>query len=277
VETGKDDGLLFRHGCRGHADRQQWKKQLALKLLGNYTTSSWTLSKDVTGGTRVVDPPATGLLAADANDSALPAGGGPLDDPQSILDVLWRNGQTHDTGLSSINDSILEAWQDSGTTGSGCSAAAANDRFDNGTSDIAFLGNSSGDTPFGAIGDGPFAGYNQIGGSDMHHRVAGVADFYGTGDNLFPNTSSGETWPEAISSGAFAGSQQNGGSDTNYSFACIGDYFGTNTSDILFSNASTGDTWLEAISNGSFAGWSHIGGSSTSYSVPITLGPPALT
>jgi len=111
----------------------------------------------------------------------------------------------------------------------------------------------------------------------MHHRVAGVADFYGTGDNLFPNTSSGETWPEAISSGAFAGSQQNGGSDTNYSFACIGDYFGTNTSDILFRNASTGDTWLEAISNGSFAGWSHIGGSSTSYSVPITLGPPALT
>jgi hypothetical protein len=33
---------------------------VALKLLGNYTTASWTLSKDGTGGTRVVDPPVTG-------------------------------------------------------------------------------------------------------------------------------------------------------------------------------------------------------------------------
>ena len=57
----------------------------------------------------------------------------------------------------------------------------------------------------------------------------------------------------------------------------VGDYFGTNTSDILFRNASTGDTWFEAISNGNFAGWNHIGGSNTSYSVPITIGPPALT
>jgi hypothetical protein len=253
------------------------KNSVALKLLGNYTTSSWTLSKDGTGGTRVVDPPAAGLLAADANDGVLPVNGGPLDDPQSILDVLWRNGQTHDTGLSSINDSIFAAWQDSGTTGSGYGAAAVSDRFDNGTSDVLFPGNSSGDTRLGAISNGGFAGYNQIGGSDTDHRVAGVADFYGTGDNLFPNTSSGDTWPEAISSGAFASSQQNGGSDTNYSFACIGDYFGTNTSDILFRNASTGGTWLEAISNGSFAGWNHIGGSSTSYSVPIMVGPPALT
>jgi hypothetical protein len=40
---------------------------VALKLLGNYTTASWTLSKDSTGGTRVVDPPS---LTANANGSA---------------------------------------------------------------------------------------------------------------------------------------------------------------------------------------------------------------
>ena len=32
-----------------------------------------------------------------------------------------------------------------------------------------------------------------------------------------------------------------------------------------------------AVTNGAFAGWSQIGGSSTSYSVPVTVGPPALT
>ena len=44
----------------------------ALKLFGNYTTASWTLSKDSTGGTRVVDPPVTSsLTTADANHGAL--------------------------------------------------------------------------------------------------------------------------------------------------------------------------------------------------------------
>lgn len=43
---------------------------VALKLLGNYTTASWTLSKDSTEGTRVVDPPVTGSLSADANGGA---------------------------------------------------------------------------------------------------------------------------------------------------------------------------------------------------------------
>jgi hypothetical protein len=56
----------------------------------------------------------------------------------------------------------------------------------------------------------------------------------------------------------------------------VGDYFGNNTSDILFRN-SAGDTWVEAITNGAFAGWDQIGGSNTSYSVPVTVGPPALT
>jgi hypothetical protein len=38
--------------------------------------------------------------------------------------------------------------------------------------------------------------------------------------------------------------------------------------------------WRDAViaeAQGAFAGWNQIGGSSTSYSVPITVGPPALT
>jgi hypothetical protein len=69
---------------------------------------------------------------------------------------------------------------------------------------------------------------------------------------------------------------QIGGSDTTYSVVGVGDYFGSNGSDILFRN-SAGDTWVEQITNGAFAGWSHIGGSNTAYTVPITVGPPALT
>jgi hypothetical protein len=38
-----------------------------------------------------------------------------------------------------------------------------------------------------------------------------------------------------------------------------------------------GDTWFEAVSNGASAGWHQIGGSNTTYSVPVTVGPPALT
>jgi hypothetical protein len=57
----------------------------------------------------------------------------------------------------------------------------------------------------------------------------------------------------------------------------VGDFYDSGTDSILFRNDSTGDTWFEQITNGAFAGWNQIGGSSTSYSVPITVGPPALT
>jgi hypothetical protein len=62
-----------------------------------------------------------------------------------------------------------------------------------GTDDILFRNNSTGDTWFEAISDGAFAGWNQIGGSDAHYSVVGVADFYGNGtdDILLRNSSTG--------------------------------------------------------------------------------------
>jgi hypothetical protein len=119
------------------------------------------------------------------------------------------------------------------------------------------------------ISNDAFASWNQIGGSDTHYSVVGVADFYGNGtdDILFRNTSTGDTWFEAISNGGPAGWNQIGGSDTNYSVVGTGDFYGNATDDILFRNNSTGDTWIEAISNGASNGWHQIGGSDTHYSV----------
>jgi hypothetical protein len=45
-------------------------QSVALSLKGNYTTASWTLSKDGSGGTLVVDPPVTGSLTPDQAGSA---------------------------------------------------------------------------------------------------------------------------------------------------------------------------------------------------------------
>jgi len=43
------------------------KNSVKLNLLGDYSTASWLLSKDGTGGTLVVDPPVSGSLTPDAD------------------------------------------------------------------------------------------------------------------------------------------------------------------------------------------------------------------
>jgi hypothetical protein len=91
----------------------------------------------------------------------------------------------------------------------------------NGTDDILFRNNSTGDTWIEAISNGAFAGWHQIGGSNTSYSAVGVGDFFGNGtdDILFRNNSSGDTWIEAISNGAFASWQQVGGSNTTYAVA----------------------------------------------------------
>jgi autotransporter passenger strand-loop-strand repeat protein len=145
--------------------------------------------------------------------------------------------------------------------------AGHSDFLGNGTSDLLFRNDASGDTWFEAMTNGASAGWNQIGGSDTGYSAVGVGEFYGnpTSDILYRNASTGDTWIEVISNGAFAGWSQIGGSDTHYSVAGVGDFFGDGTNDILFRNNSTGDTWFETISNGAFSGWYQIGGSDTHY------------
>jgi hypothetical protein len=78
--------------------------------------------------------------------------------------------------------------------------------------------NTTGDTWIETISNAGFVSWHQIGGSDTHYSVVGVADFYGnaTDDILFRNNSTGDTWFEAISNGAFNGWNQIGGSNTSY-------------------------------------------------------------
>jgi hypothetical protein len=193
-------------------------------------------------------------------------------------DILFRNNSTGDTWFEAMSNGAPAGWHQIGGSDTHYSVVGIGDFFESGVDNILFRNNSTGDTWIEQMTNGAFAGWDQIGGSDTHYSVAGVGDFFGNGadDILFRNSSTGDTWFEAISNGAFAGWTQIGGSDTTYAVVGIGDYSGNNTSDVLFRN-SAGDTWFEAISNGAFAGWNQIGGSNTSYSVPITVGPPALT
>jgi hypothetical protein len=48
---------------------------------------------------------------------------------------------------------------------------AVGDYFGNGTSDILFRNNSTGDTWFEAINNGASAGWNQVGGSNTSYTV----------------------------------------------------------------------------------------------------------
>jgi hypothetical protein len=194
-------------------------------------------------------------------------------------DILFRNTSTGDTWSEAMSNGTFAGWNQIGGSDTNYSVVGVADFYGTGVDDILFRNNSTGDTWFEQMTNGASASWHQIGGSDTHYSVAGVADFFGNGlegDILFRNNSTGDTWFEAVSNGTFAGWHQIGGSDTNYAVVGVGDYFGNNTSGILFRN-SAGDTWVEAISNGAFAGWHQIGGSSTAYTVPVTVGPPALT
>jgi hypothetical protein len=92
------------------------------------------------------------------------------------------------------------------------------DFYGNGTDDILFRNNSSGDTWIEAIRNGAAAGWDEVGGSDTTYAVAAVGDYFGNGtdDILFRNNATGDTWIEAISNGASAGWHPLGGSNTSY-------------------------------------------------------------
>jgi hypothetical protein len=85
--------------------------------------------------------------------------------------------------------------------------------------DILFRNDSTGDTWIEAISNGPFASWQQVGGSDTHYAVVAVGDYFGnsTSDILFRNNKTGDTLVEALSNGSFNGWHQVGSSDKSYS------------------------------------------------------------
>jgi hypothetical protein len=62
--------LVARSIGRHPYGEQRNEKCVKLNLLGDYSTASWSLSKDRNGSTLVVDPPISGSLTPDAHGTA---------------------------------------------------------------------------------------------------------------------------------------------------------------------------------------------------------------
>jgi len=93
-----------------------------------------------------------------------------------IDDILFRNASTGDTWIEQISNGALKSWQQ--VLGSGgpnnltsYAVVGVGDYFANGTQDILFRNNSTGDTWFEAIANGSFNGWHQIGGSNTSYTV----------------------------------------------------------------------------------------------------------
>jgi hypothetical protein len=67
-----------------------------------------------------------------------------------------------------MSNGMLSGWQQVGGSNTSYTVAAVGDYFGNGTSDILFRNNSTGDTWLEAISNGAAAGWHQVGGSNTN-------------------------------------------------------------------------------------------------------------
>ena len=148
-------------------------------------------------------------------------------------------------------------------------AAVVSDFNGDGTSDVLFRDNATGDTGFYAINNGANAGWHDLGASSTAYGIVGAGDFYGygTSDVLYRNAATGDTGLYQIVNGANLGWHDIGASSTAYNVIGIGDFTGGSIDDVLYRNNATGDTGFYEIVNGANTGWRDIGASSTAYSV----------
>jgi hypothetical protein len=89
----------------------------------------------------------------------------------------------------------------------------------NGTDDVLFRDNATGDTGFYDIVNGVNMGWVDIGASATSYTVVAIGDYFGTGtdDILFRNNTTGDTGFYAIVNGVNAGWNDVGASSTAYS------------------------------------------------------------
>jgi hypothetical protein len=143
------------------------------------------------------------------------------------------------------------------------------DFLGNGTSDVLYRGDASGDTGFYRVTSGANVGWVDIGASSTAYTIVGTGDFYGDGttDILYRSAATGDTGFYQINNGANVGWRDVGASSTAYGVVGVGDFTGNGIDDILFRDNATGDTGFYTVSNGANVGWVDVGGSSTAYSV----------
>jgi hypothetical protein len=193
-----------------------------------------------------------------------------------VSDVLFTSSASGDTGYYQINYSTgtLQGWHDVWAASTAYSVVGIGDFNFDGTSDILYRDNATGDTGFYQMlnsADSAFEnpGWEDIGGTSTAYSVVGIGDFNddGNSDILFRDNATGDT-------GFYTKTIANpwtwvdvGASSTAYSVVGVGDFNGDGTSDILYRDNTTGDTGFYAIVNGANTGWHDIGASSTAYSV----------
>ena len=98
-----------------------------------------------------------------------------------------------------------------------------------GTSDILFRNDATGDVGFYQMNNGANAGWHEIGFSSTAYSIVGTGDFNGDGttDILFRNATNGDVGFYQMSNGALQGWHDIGLSSTAYSVATVGDYAAT--------------------------------------------------
>jgi hypothetical protein len=74
-------------------------------------------------------------------------------------------------GRHPISNGAFNGWHQVGGSNTNYAVVGVGDYFDNGTSDILFRNNGTGDTWVEAISNGSFNGWHQIGGSNTSYTV----------------------------------------------------------------------------------------------------------
>jgi len=178
-------------------------------------------------------------------------------------DPMNVNGDTVDaTGLTGLDTEVLNV------IGFG-PRAVADDFTANGTSDVLFRNDATGDVGFYTISNGANTGWKDVAVSSTAYTLVGTSDFSGNGadDILFRNNTTGDTGFYEMVNGASTGWVDVGASSTAYTIVGTGDFTGNGSNDILYRDNSSGDTGFYAMVEGVNKGWVDVGASSTAYSV----------
>jgi hypothetical protein len=140
-------------------------------------------------------------------------------------DILYRNNATGDYGFYEISNGAVTGWHPLGSSSTAYTVVGIGDFFGtgntnaNGTDDILFRDNATGDLGFMQISNGVNIGWHSLGSSSSAYTVVGVGDYYGNGtdDIMFRNNATGDMGFDSISNGVITGWHPLSGSSTAYS------------------------------------------------------------
>ena len=136
-----------------------------------------------------------------------------------------------------MNNGANTGFVEVGPSSTAYTAVGTGDFYGNGTSDILFRNNSTGDVGFYAISNGVDTGWHYVAPSSTAYTAVGVGDYFGNGtdDILFRNNASGDVGFYEINNGMDVGWVDVGPSSTAYNVV-------PDTSDNSGSNKSGGSS-----------------------------------